>query len=62
MGTFPREMRAPDYPYGVSDEDLQHRLVLLEEDDWASAATRDWLGRVAPEVLHDPSALRCAGG
>jgi DNA-binding SARP family transcriptional activator/pimeloyl-ACP methyl ester carboxylesterase len=58
VGTFPREMEAPDYPYGVSEEDLQRRLALLEEDDWASAATRDWLGRVAPDVLHDPSALR----
>jgi class 3 adenylate cyclase len=58
MGTFPREMRAPDYPCGVSEEDLRQRLALLEEDDWASAATRDWLGRVAPDVVRDPTALR----
>jgi DNA-binding SARP family transcriptional activator/pimeloyl-ACP methyl ester carboxylesterase len=58
MGTFPREMRAPDYAYGVSEEDLRRRLSLLEEDDWASAATRDWLGRVAPDIVHDPQALR----
>ena len=58
MGTFPREMRAPDYPCGMSEEDLHRRLALLEEDDWASAATRDWLGRVAPDVLRDPRALR----
>ena len=58
MGTFPREMRAPDYPCGVSEEDLRQRLALLEEDDWASAATRDWLGRVAPDVVRDPGALR----
>lgn len=57
MGTFPREMRAPDYPHGVSEEDLRQRLALLEEDDWASAATRDWLGRVAPDVVRDPGAL-----
>jgi DNA-binding SARP family transcriptional activator/pimeloyl-ACP methyl ester carboxylesterase len=57
MGTFPREMRAPDYSCGVSEEDLRRRLALLEEDDWASAATRDWLGRVAPDTLHDPGAL-----
>jgi DNA-binding SARP family transcriptional activator/pimeloyl-ACP methyl ester carboxylesterase len=58
MGTFPREMQAPDYPYGVSEENLRRRLALLEEDDWASAATRDWLGRVAPDILRDPGALR----
>jgi DNA-binding SARP family transcriptional activator/pimeloyl-ACP methyl ester carboxylesterase len=58
MGTFPREMQAPDYPWGVSDVDLRRRLALLEEDDWATAATRDWLGRVAPDVPHDPAALR----
>jgi DNA-binding SARP family transcriptional activator/pimeloyl-ACP methyl ester carboxylesterase len=58
MGTFPREMRAPDYACGVSEEDLRRRLALLEQDDWASAATRDWLGRVAPGILRDPTALR----
>ena len=58
MGTFPREMQAPDYPSGVSEEDLRRRLALLEEDDWASPATRDWLGRVAPDILRDPAALR----
>ena len=58
MGTFPREMQAPDYPWGVSEESLRRRLALLEEDDWAAAATRDWLGRVAPDILRDPAALR----
>ena len=58
MGTFPREMQAPDYPWGVSEENLRRRLALLEEDDWAAEATRDWLGRVAPDILRDPAALR----
>ena len=58
MGTFPREMQAPDYPCGVSEENLQRRLGLLEEEDWASAATRDWLGRVAPDIPRNPEALR----
>jgi DNA-binding SARP family transcriptional activator/pimeloyl-ACP methyl ester carboxylesterase len=58
MGTFPREMQAPDYPWGVSEENLQRRLGLLEEEDWASTATRDWLGRVAPAIARDPVALR----
>jgi pimeloyl-ACP methyl ester carboxylesterase/DNA-binding SARP family transcriptional activator len=57
MGTFPREMQAPDYPCGVSEENLRRRLALLDEDDWASKATSDWLGRVAPSILHDPTAL-----
>ena len=58
MGAFAREMRAPDYDSGVSEDDLRRRLALLDEDDWASAATNDWIGRVAPDVLHDPAALR----
>ena len=57
IGTFPREMQAPDYPWGVSEESLRRRLALLEEEDWASAATRDWLGRVAPNIVGDPRAL-----
>lgn len=58
IGTFPREMQAPDYRIGMSEEALRDRLSLLEQDDWAAAATRDWLGRVAPGVVHDPAALR----
>jgi DNA-binding SARP family transcriptional activator/pimeloyl-ACP methyl ester carboxylesterase len=58
VGTFPREMQAPDYPWGVSEENLRRRLALLEEDDWVSAATTDWLGRVAPDIMRDPDALR----
>ena len=58
MGTFPREMQAPDYPWGVSEVNLRRRLALLEEDDWAESATRDWLGRVAPDIPRDPAALR----
>jgi DNA-binding SARP family transcriptional activator/pimeloyl-ACP methyl ester carboxylesterase len=57
LGTFPREMQDTDYRWGVSEENLRYRLNLLEEDDWASAATRDWLGRVAPAVLRDPETL-----
>lgn len=57
LGTFPREMQDTDYRWGVSEENLRQRLDLLEEDDWASAATRDWLGRVAPAILRDPETL-----
>jgi DNA-binding SARP family transcriptional activator/pimeloyl-ACP methyl ester carboxylesterase len=58
MGTFPRLMQAPDYPWGVSEDILRRRLALLDEDDWASAATRDWLGRAAPDVVRNADALR----
>ena len=58
MGAFAREMQAPDYHSGVSDEDLSRHLALLDEDDWASAATRDWIGRVAPDTLRNAAALR----
>jgi class 3 adenylate cyclase len=42
----------------VSEENLRRRLALLEEDDWAALATRDWLSRVAPDIVRDPAALR----
>ena len=58
MGAFARAMRAPDYHAGVSEEDLRRRLALLDEDDWASAASRDWLGRVAPDILSNAASLR----
>jgi DNA-binding SARP family transcriptional activator/pimeloyl-ACP methyl ester carboxylesterase len=58
MGTFPREMHAPDFAWGVTEVNLRRRLALLEADDWAAEATRDWLGRVAPDILRDPAALR----
>ena len=58
MGAFAREMRAPDYLPGVSEEELRRRLALADEDDWASAATRDWIGRVAPDSLRNAAALR----
>lgn len=58
MGTFPRELQAPDYPWGTSDEDLRGRLALLEEDDWASATTKAWLANVAPDIPRDPLALQ----
>jgi DNA-binding SARP family transcriptional activator/pimeloyl-ACP methyl ester carboxylesterase len=58
VGAFPREMEAPDYPYGVSKEELSRRLALLDEDDWASAAAGDWIGRVGPDIVRDPEAMR----
>ena len=54
MGTFARQSRAPDYPFGASDEDLRARLAVLEEDDWAAATTRNWLARMAPAILRRP--------
>ena len=58
IGTFPREMRAADYPSGTSEEGLGRRLALLDEDDWAAATTKAWLGNVAPDVLRDPASLQ----
>jgi class 3 adenylate cyclase len=31
---------------------------VLEEDDWASATTRNWLAQVAPGIMHDAAAVR----
>jgi DNA-binding SARP family transcriptional activator/pimeloyl-ACP methyl ester carboxylesterase len=56
MGTFARTMRAPDYPIGWSEEELRSRLATADEDDWATAMTEEWLGRVAPDLLNDPVA------
>jgi DNA-binding SARP family transcriptional activator/pimeloyl-ACP methyl ester carboxylesterase len=58
MGTFARMMYAPDYPIGLPDSEYRKRLAALDEDDWAPAATREWLTRVAPDLLHDPAAVR----
>jgi pimeloyl-ACP methyl ester carboxylesterase len=58
IGTFPREMWAADYPSGTSEEGLGRRLALLDEDDWATATTKAWLGNVAPDVLRDPASLQ----
>ena len=58
MGAFPRQSWAPDYPSGASDEDLRIRLAVLEEDDWASATTKNWLAKVAPGILRDTEAVR----
>ena len=58
MGAFARMMQAPDYPIGLTEAEYRHRLEVLDDDDWAAAATEEWLGRVAPAVLHDPAAAR----
>ncbi len=53
FGTFPRVMRAHDYPIGTSEEQLRLRIGLAERGDWADAATEEWLGRVAPAIERD---------
>ena len=58
MGTFARMMEGPDYPIGLREDEYRARLVAIEEDDWASAVTSEWLGRVGPEILDDPDAVR----
>ena len=58
MGTFARMLRAPGYPFGVSEEEYQRRLDVLESDDWAPKVALEWLGRVGPEILEDDDAVR----
>ena len=57
MGTFARMMWAPDYPSGVTEDEYERRLIALEDEDWAQRATREWLGRVAPNLLADEAAF-----
>jgi DNA-binding SARP family transcriptional activator/class 3 adenylate cyclase len=58
MGTFAKMMYAPDYPIGLAEGDFRKRLAALEADDWAPAVTKEWLARVAPDLLRDPAAVR----
>ena len=58
VGTFPRMMQAPDYPIGHTDEVYRRRFTGLDQDDWASVVTKEWLGRVAPDLLRDEAAVR----
>jgi DNA-binding SARP family transcriptional activator/class 3 adenylate cyclase len=58
VGTFPRMMHAPDYPIGHTDDVYRKRFAGLDEDDWAPAVTKEWLGRVAPDLLRDEAAVR----
>jgi len=58
MSTFARMMRAADYPHGATPEQYRSRLAAADQDDWATAVTNEWLGRVAPDILRDPAAVR----
>ena len=58
VGTFPRMMYAPDYTIGHTEDVYRRRFAGLDEDDWASAVTREWLGRIAPDLLTDEGAVR----
>jgi DNA-binding SARP family transcriptional activator/pimeloyl-ACP methyl ester carboxylesterase len=58
VGTFPRMMRAPDFPIGHTEDVYRQRFAGLEEDDWAQSVTREWLGRVAPDLVDDEDAVR----
>jgi DNA-binding SARP family transcriptional activator/class 3 adenylate cyclase/alpha-beta hydrolase superfamily lysophospholipase len=53
IGTFARMTRSPDYPIGSTDEYWRARLAALEQEDWVEATTREWLGRVAPDIVDD---------
>jgi DNA-binding SARP family transcriptional activator/pimeloyl-ACP methyl ester carboxylesterase/plasmid stabilization system protein ParE len=58
VGTFPRMMYASDYPIGHTEDVYRRRFAGLDEDDWASTVTKEWLGRVAPDLLSDEAAVR----
>jgi pimeloyl-ACP methyl ester carboxylesterase/plasmid stabilization system protein ParE len=58
VGTFPRMMRAPDYPIGHTDDVYRRRFTGLDQDDWAPVVTKEWLTRVAPDLLGDEDAVR----
>jgi DNA-binding SARP family transcriptional activator/pimeloyl-ACP methyl ester carboxylesterase len=58
VGTFPRMMRAPNFPIGHTEDVYRQRFAALEEDDWAQSVTREWLGRVAPDLVGDEDAVR----
>jgi DNA-binding SARP family transcriptional activator/pimeloyl-ACP methyl ester carboxylesterase len=58
VGSFPRMMQAPDYPIGHTDDVYRRRFAGLDEDDWAPTVTKEWLGRVAPDLLRDDDAVR----
>ena len=58
MGVSARMMWAPDYPVGLTDEQYQRRLAVLEDDDWARSAAVEWLSRVSPGVARNDDELR----
>jgi class 3 adenylate cyclase len=49
---------APDYPFGVTEDEYRRRMMTLEQDDWASQATAEWLARVGPHLIRDDTAFR----
>ncbi|HKP18389.1 MAG TPA: alpha/beta fold hydrolase [Gaiellaceae bacterium] len=58
VGAFARAMQAPDYPIGTTEEAMRARLIAGDDDDWASAVTKEWLARVGPDIVRDPATLR----
>jgi class 3 adenylate cyclase len=58
VGTFPRMMRAPDFPIGHTEDVYRQRFAGLDRDDWAQSVTKEWLGRVAPDLVSDEDAVR----
>ena len=58
VGTFPRMMRSPDFPMGHTEDVYRQRFAGLDQDDWAQTVTKEWLGRVAPDLVSDENAVR----
>jgi class 3 adenylate cyclase len=57
LNTFPRYLRAEDYPAGVPRETMQ-KLLMLYEKNWV---TGDFLSITAPSAAGDPRFLRWLG-
>ncbi|MBD0292894.1 MAG: adenylate/guanylate cyclase domain-containing protein [Jiangellaceae bacterium] len=52
MGTYARGRWAPDYPLGLTDDEINERLRLYAEE-WPDGVAREWLSRTLPERAHD---------
>ena len=49
IGGYPRQLAAPDYPMGISEEELQERLAQIESG-WPTVYAKHFLERMAPSV------------
>jgi class 3 adenylate cyclase len=57
VGSFPRQRWAPDYPWGLTDEQLDVR-ARLTESGWGVSYSKSFLDRLAPSVAEDDATIR----
>lgn len=58
MGTMARDMWAPDYPLGYTEEEFQAWRAERERSEWGLLTARRWLEKTAPEAARDEERLR----